>query len=155
MKKQTAKLNVIVVSFAALFVVVATLVTLYSTGITLEIAGMRLGSDEGGGYQNITFTDAVMACNEATEDRYGARIRNIEVDNHSSRYDGDAYLYKVFLKMDMYDKKAVNTQLHYINCFVRATNGSIRRYDVFEDAGKKDKGIDTYGTNLFGMPKKG
>lgn len=153
MKKSSRKLNVIVVGMAAFIVLTSTLITIYTPSFIVELTGFG-GGRESGGYQNITFTDAVMACNEATEDRYGDRIRNLEVDNHSSRYDNKTYLYKIFMNMDMYEKKGELTQAHFVNCFVRASNGSIKKYDVFENEGRKEKGIDSYGTNLFGMPKK-
>jgi len=138
-------------------VAVAIVVVVGSVFFTLYLAGVLFAPREGGnsrGYNNITFTDAVLSCREDTSDTYGKRIRNLVTDNHSSRFDDQQFVYKIFLKMDLYEIDGKGVKLHYVNCFVRSSNGNIVKYEVYQDdVPGSDKPTDD--TNMFGMPKRG
>lgn len=148
MAKSTKKQNTYVVIISATVVVASIFLTLYATGVLFGS-----GDDRYSGYQNVTFTDAVMTCRQTTETNYGDRIRTLITDNHSSRYDDKRFLYKIFLKMDLFDKRYKKTHLHYINCFVRSSNGDVRKYEVYEEAEENQKRMSD-DTNMFGMPKR-
>ncbi len=147
MAKTSRKQNTLVITFALVVVCSSVFLTLYATGVLFGSAD----TDEKG-YQNVTFNDAVVTCSDNTRDTYGKKIRNLVVDNHSSRFDDRQYLYKIFLKMDLYNADGNGAALHYINCFVRSGNGALRKYEVFrEEESGSSKPIDD--TNRFGMPK--
>ncbi len=147
--KTNKRQNTYVIAISVIGVIASIFFTLYATGVLFG------GDDSGGensGYQNVTFTDAVITCKKATREDYGDKIQSLITDNHSSRYDGKRSLYKIFLQMDLYNKKRTKATLHYINCFVRAGNGSIRKYEVFEDVERRKTKVND-DTNMFGMPK--
>lgn len=148
MGQAKTKQNIIVICIALAVIVL-------SVFATVLINKYATGSSEGSasGHQNITLTDAVVTCRDRTTKSYGDRIRNLVTDNHSSRFDEKQYVYKVFLKMDLMNKREKIPKLHYVNCFVRAKNGDIRKYDVFKSDEERGKEKDD-GTNMFGMPKK-
>ena len=142
------KQNTIVILFAVGVVVGSIFLTLAATGVLFGNGG-----GDGSGYQNITFTDAVMTCRGATEANYGNQIQNLVTDNHSSRFDDRQFLYKIFLKMDLYDQTGSRTSLHYVNCFVRSSNGQVRKFEVYEEV-EENKSRVSDDTNMFGMPKR-
>ena len=144
------KTNLIVTLSAIGVVLVSIVVTLYASGILL---GGRFGSEEPG-YQNVTFTDAVMSCHKRTKSVYGNDIRTLVTDNHSSRFSEKNYIYKIFLKLDLYTKDRTSGSPHFINCFVRAKNGKISKFEVLAD--KEGSTVPAYddGTNMFGIKKR-
>lgn len=142
------KQNIIVVIVALIVIALSVVVTVFVNKFSMEQSGSSTG-----GYQNVTFTDAVVACREETFDTYGSRIRNLVTDNHSSRFDGKRYIYKIFLEVDLVGKKDKTSKLHYVNCFVRSKNGNISKYDVFKSDEERREEKDD-GTNMFSMPKK-
>lgn len=146
MPKANKKQNTYVIAISVLGIIASLFFTLYATGVLFGESG------ENSGYQNITFTDAVITCKKTTREDYGDKIQTLVTDNHSSRYDGKRFLYKIFLQMDLYNRKRTKSTLHYINCFVRAGNGSIRKYEVFEHVEKRKTKVND-DTNMFGMPK--
>lgn len=148
MAKNT-KQNIWVVVSSLVGITVAALVTLYYSGVLF--GGMFEGEDKG--YQNVTFTDAVIACKRKTRDMYKSNIKLLVVDNHSSRYEQNRFLYLIFLKMDLYNPKQNRTILHYVNCFVKSSNGQVAKYETFENKEAKTKAGRKDDTNLFGWPK--
>lgn len=141
------KQNILVTLAAVGIIILSSLLTYYATVVT-DKKGM--GSQKG--YQNITFTDAALACEKQTRSSYGNKIKTLIVDNHSSRYDERQFLYKVFMEMGLGNKTGFSN-LHYVNCFVHSANGEIRKFEVFEADGEKSTKPDD-GTNMFGFPKK-
>ncbi|MFL0810224.1 MAG: hypothetical protein K6L76_07405 [Agarilytica sp.] len=148
MAKSSKKQNTLVVVAALGVLVFALLVTLAATGVLFDLGG---GNDRG--YQNVTFTDAVLTCRSRAESNYGERIRILITDNHSSRYDDKASLYKIFLKLDLYKKNRLESTAHYVNCFVRASNGRVRKFEVL-DGEEAKQSSPSDGTNMFGIPVK-
>ncbi len=146
--KTNKKQNTVVILIAVGVIVGSVFLTLAATGV---LFGGRGG--DGSGYQNITFTDAVMTCRGTTEANYAGQIQNLVTDNHSSRFDDRQFLYKIFLKMDLYDKARTRTSLHYVNCFVRSSNGQVRKYEVYEEVEENQNRVSD-DTNMFGMPKR-
>lgn len=147
MSNTNKKQNIIVTVAALVIVVVSSLVTYYATVVA------DLGGDgKNDGYQNVTFTDATLTCEQETKGSYGDKIGTLAIDNHSSRYDEKQFLYKIFMEMDLRDSEGKG-KLHYVNCFVRSSNGKIRKFEVFEADVENPSRVDD-GTNIFGMPKR-
>lgn len=149
MPKTSKKQNTGVLIAAVCVVALSVFTTLVATGILFGDLG---ASDEG--YQNVTFTDAVLTCKSEVEGDFGKKIRTLVTDNHSSRFDDKQYVYKIFLKMDLYNKKRTSAKSHYVNCFVRAKNGRISKLDVIEEQEAEPGVKRDDGTNMFGMPKR-
>jgi len=143
----TRRQNTLVILFAFMLVGLTVLLTLY-----LSSAFYSEAEPEGAGYRNVTYTDAVLSCRDNAALKYGERIKNLVTDDHSSRFDNRVYMYKIFLKMDLYDHNSSLSRLHYISCFVRANSGEIRKYDVLKDD-EETQPVDD-DTNMFGMPLK-
>ncbi len=144
---KSQKMWVLVVAVAT--VIVSVVVTLYASGVLFGGNGTA-----GSVHQNVTFTDAVLACHERARDSYGERIQTLVTDNHSSRYDNKYYLYKIFLQLDLRHRKKQEVSQNYVNCFVNAGNGKVRKFEVLEAVDSPEgKRLDD-GTNVFGIPKK-
>lgn len=141
------KQNVIVIVGAVAIVIISCFATYYAT-IVADIGGDSASA----GYQNVTFTDAAVMCEAETKDAYGDKIGTLTIDNHSSRYDEKQFLFKIFMEMELRNRDK-EKKLHYVNCFVRSSNGQIRKFEVFEADGKKPSQVDD-GTNMFGMPRR-
>ncbi len=148
MAKSSKKQNTYVITVSIGVLVASVFITLYATGVLFGGSGA-----DSKGYRNVTFTDAVLACQNTTKENYGERIRNLVIDNHSSRFDDKQFLYKIFLKMDLYDKNRTKARLHYINCFVKSSNGRVRKFEAFEEVEQNQKRMSD-DTNMFGMPKR-
>lgn len=144
----TRKQNLIVLILALSVIAGSIFLTLYASGVLFTSH-----SASSNGYQNVTFTDAVVTCHEAVKENYGRRIRNLVTDNHSSRFDDKSYLYKIFLQMDLHAVGTEPAKLYYVNCFVRSGNGSVRKLEVMEDVDTQPQPAVDDGTNMFGMPK--
>lgn len=150
MAKASRKQNTLVIAFAVAVICASIFLTLYAAGV---LFGPTREGDRG--YQNVTFNDAALVCRDSTRSSYGEKIRNLVIDSHSSRFDERQYLYKIFLKMDLYNTGGQGATLHYVNCFVRSSNGSIRKYEVYREEEESGSGSSQQSddTNMFGMPK--
>ncbi|VUD59146.1 hypothetical protein TDB9533_02602 [Thalassocella blandensis] len=147
MPKANKKQNIIVTVVAIAIVIVSSFMTYYAT-MVVDFSG----SGDSGGYSNVTFTDATLTCERETKTTYGEKIGTLTVDNHSSRYDERQFLYKIFMEMNLRNSNN-EANLFYVNCFVRSSNGKIRKYEVFEADAENPSRVDD-GTNVFGMPKR-
>ncbi len=148
MAKTTNKTN-IVVALSAVGVVV---LSIFSTVFLVNIV-FNDESENEQGYRNTTFTDAVLACESRIKNTYSSRIRTLATDNHSSHFSNSSQVFKIFLKLDLHDKKRTSSVAHYVNCFVRAKNGRIAKFDVLADEEGKGAVVDD-GTNAFGIKRR-
>ncbi|SMF22264.1 hypothetical protein SAMN02745866_01402 [Alteromonadaceae bacterium Bs31] len=142
--------NIIVVATALAIILLSIMVTLYVSGRLFDTGPM---AGEKQGYQNITFTDAVLTCQKSTRNTFGKRIRTLVVDDHSSRYDPKEFLYKIFIKVETPKPKEEGLMLHYVNCFVKSSNGRINKYETWEDKEEEVSPVTENDTNMFGWPK--
>lgn len=125
-----------------------------SIAATLWFSGaMQQGASLEQGYENVTFTDAQMTCNETVRNQYGASLLRLEPDNHSSRYEHSAHQYKIFYKAIVSSGKgASNPAEFYVSCLVNASRGGIDEFDAAEQkeissgAQRKSEG------GVFGWP---
>lgn len=129
-------------------------IILISVALTLWLSGVfRPDSESNPGYQNITFTDATIACENKARAAHGATLQQLVMDGHSSRFDSRRERYKIFFTATMGSLKAENGVAEfYINCFVSTYRGRITSFEIYEkkedstDAIRKDKG------GIFGWP---
>lgn len=118
-------------------VLIAIVVVVSSVMITIFFSDSGVNPWRGGedtGYQNVTFTDALLNCESETKDLYGSQIKHLVYDSHSSRYDERQFLYKLFFTLDLKKggEDSRETSLIYINCYIKAQNGRLAKYEVFE-----------------------
>ncbi len=133
--------------------VIGGLVWAGSLVVDLEMIKSVLSGDGGGGYQNVTLTDAQLACQEKARDRFGKRLRTITYDSHSSRYDKSMNRYKMFFNLDIYPKKRENNQTvnYYVNCFVHGSRGSVTHFESVENKPVKTSPLREPDGNIFGF----
>lgn len=139
--------KIILISSPFIAITISVVTTLYFTG-HLNMGFMQHKSN----YKNVTFTDATLTCKEATRSKFSENLQSVMIDNHSSRYEHNHFLYKIFLQADT-TEKANETTLYYINCYVKASNGSIDTFDVFEDKDTAESGLGTEPGNFFNWPR--
>lgn len=145
---ETRKQQVLVIIGSGIFLVAASITATYflKTG--------RLGGyAEESGYKNVTFTDAVLTCEQEFKERYEKRIINYAMDNHSSRYENKLFTYKIFYKANLVTKQKKHGNLHYINCFVNAEDGRVSKFEIFEETETETEAVTDTETNAFGWPK--
>lgn len=149
--KTSKKQNLFVLIGAAAILVALVIFTMIASGV-INFSGESARA----GYKNTTFTDAVVTCDKEVRTTYGKRIQTLMVDNHSSRYEQDSNLYKIFLQMTLYEKKQGEIKNMYVNCFVGAGRGSIKNivYLDGESSSSSNSESSDDGTNFFGIPKR-
>lgn len=150
-KRETHKQKLLVAGIAILFLAVAAL-TLGFLG--KEAFWSSSNNHSGSGYRNVTFTDAVLECEASTRSEYADRLKSLVVDNHSSRYDDRAFLYKIFFEADMISEDSGEVSLHYVNCFVASESGKIDKFELWEDRDEESGPQKKKTTNAFGYPIK-
>ena len=151
MAKSSLRTNLFVSMAALLIIAVSVIVTLYASGLLFS---KPMGANSAG-YQNVTFTDAVVSCQNRVKSDYGKKIQTLVVDAHSSRYAEKQFIYKIFLNLDIYNKNRTMGKPYYVNCFVKSSSGRISKYEVF--SADKEKGSDVVvddGTNRFGIKRR-
>ena len=142
----------VVVIVAISILVALVFFTLVASGV-ISFSGDKRSK---AGYNNTTFTDAVVTCDEEVRSTYGKRIQTLVVDNHSSRFEQASNQFKIFLQMTLYEGKQGEIKSMFVNCFVGATRGSIRNivYLDGETAPASNSKSSDDGTNFFGIPKR-
>ncbi|ACR13467.1 hypothetical protein [Teredinibacter turnerae] len=142
------KRDLMVVGFAVAVVAISVISTLLVAGGPEINAWLRGNSNK---YMNVTFTDAVLTCQAEVAEQFGRRMTTMEVDNHSSRYDSRRSIYKIFLEVTT-PAKADATGVHYVNCFVKSSNGRISNYESWEEKEGKNGPVG-HDSNPFGFPR--
>ncbi|MFT5083135.1 MAG: hypothetical protein ACI9Y1_001175 [Lentisphaeria bacterium] len=150
MSDTSRKQNLWVLVGSVVVILCSVFLTLTYTGVLFGGSGSGSGG-ENVGFRNITFTDAVVTCRENLEDNYAGRIRSLVTDSHSSSYDDRQFLYKIFLQMDLFAGGSGEPEAYFVNCFIRSSNGSVKKFEVVEWEGNENKVDD--GTNMFGVPR--
>lgn len=133
-----------------LFLVLLLLVALSTVG-TLVAVGVIDFSEETHPVGSIT--DAESICNGRVKSDYGESLNAITVDEFSSRYDQQTGVYKMFYELNVYRGKGKTSGVNtfYVNCFVSANNGGIKRIDYLEQKDFKPKAIRRSHGNAFGF----
>lgn len=150
MSKSTRSQNTIVLAIGFAIVAISVVVTLYVSG---RFANLGPFARAPGGYQNYTFTDAVLRCQTATRSEFGTQMRSMEVDDHSSRYDAREFVYKIFLKVETPSGNSQGVAMNYVNCFVSASSGKIGKFESYLEKEDNSSPVTGRETNVFGWPK--
>ncbi|WP_096086977.1 hypothetical protein [Agaribacterium haliotis] len=145
----TRKQQSIVVIVAAILMVSSSVLTLVFTGALK----LNFGAERDTGHKNITFTDANMACEQTVEDEFSGRLKTYFVDSHSSRYDHNSFLYKIFLEADVVADGGRVAQV-YVVCFVDAGDGNIDKLEYLEKSdAPKGQAIRKGGDKFIEWPQ--
>lgn len=148
MASPKASQNITVIAGAVGIIALAVCSTLYFTG-QLDI-GKGAGEE---GYRNVTFTDAVLACQEEVRDEFDNKLQHMLVDSHSSRFDNADSFYKIFLTVEAKGKSSTANQF-FINCYVVSSNGRIKEFEIFEQKEvKKSQAIKRDDDKIFQFPE--
>jgi len=132
------------------------LVIALSVGGTLYASGVFSGDYFASGSvvrKNMTLTDAQLLCENRSRRELGRRIRNLSVDDHSSRYDDFDKRFKVFFTADLYESESRKgfTKMFYINCYTRNDRELVTTFEVTEDVEFKPRAIRESRGGAFGF----
>lgn len=108
-----------------------------------------------GGYKNVTFTDALIECQDFTKERYGDNLKRLTFDAHSSRWEQDRGAYKLFFTADMVgrgSKTSSDTSEFFISCDISGRSGKVRDFDSLENKAQKTEAQRMNDGGLFGWP---
>ena len=138
------------VIFGAVGVIAASIFT------TLVVSGVifNVGGGDEGGYQNVTFTDAVISCQDQTRNSFGNKLTNMVLDDHSSRFDQRSNMYKIFFQVEVTRSKEQENNGFYVNCFVSASRGLITEFESLEQKVTQTETIRRERGGVFGWPMK-
>ncbi|MDZ7922823.1 MAG: hypothetical protein U5M23_01920 [Marinagarivorans sp.] len=104
-------------------------------------------------YRNITYTDALLTCQKYSYERYGSALKNLTLDNHSSRWEQKIEQYKLFFNAEIAGKTITSPTMKIsIACDVSGRSGKVRDYDAQEDKSLKTKSERMKDGGLFGWP---
>jgi hypothetical protein len=137
--------EILVISVPAIFLSV--LATLWTQGMIFK----PWQEDEH--YQNVTFTDAVIQCQNAARAQFDVLLQTLTMDDLSSRQDHDSELYRIFFNAQVAkspnDPDAVE---FYISCLVNARHGNIAEYNALEKKERASEPIRKNKGGIFGWP---
>lgn len=124
--KKNIKQNVLVVCGAiALIVLSASITVVFTSGV------LDRDDASAGGFKNITFTDATITCDEELASSFSRDESQRVLDNHSSRFENELSVYKIFYDVYVKDKK--QNKEFYVTCIVRARDGKIIKFELLEN----------------------
>jgi hypothetical protein len=104
-------------------------------------------------YKNVTFTDALLTCQNYSRERYGAKLKQLTMHKHSSRWDQSAGQYKIFFRADILGKNpALPAAEFWLACDVSGSSGQVRDYDAQENKGLKSEAQRMNDSGMFGWP---
>ena len=93
--------------------------------------------------------DAQNVCQAKTKARYGETLVRSQIDQHSTRFEANSGLYKVFLSAHLGDHKIYDeAQVH---CFVNPNEYLVEHYRVFK---KDNKSLMDKAISFFNFSKQ-
>ncbi|WP_370980346.1 hypothetical protein [Agaribacterium sp. ZY112] len=105
-------------------------------------------------YQNHTFTDASLLCEDELRSEFASDLTQHYVDMHSSRYDELENAFKVFMVASLGSGK--NAADVYVTCEVSARTGNIKVFefiDTGDSSANKSKAIRKGGEKFIEWPQ--
>ena len=116
-----------------LVLVLGVLIAAVGAGVhfrSIDMAGFDRGSGTGSHARYTNMADAQVLCQGQVKEIFGKRVSSLMVDNHSSRLDQKAGLFKVFMEAEIFDndrRQGVSAR-HYFNCYVHTNKLSIASF---------------------------
>lgn len=138
-----------------LVVIIGIGIILASIVTTLWFSGVIGNKQPVARYQNVTFTDALVMCEKQVRGAYQGRLRVLTFDDHSSRFDPDYYLYRMFFNAVMSsDTNESGTGEFFINCYISADKGQVAKFEAYEKRESQTEAIRRDSGGMFGWPLK-
>ena|GEM_PF-2151131 len=138
-----------VLGIVALTISMSVLATLWAQGFFFR------HHPESATYQNVTFTDAVLKCESATRTQYNNLLRNLTMDDLSSRLDHEANIYRIFFNAQIVkSSKDSATADFYIHCLINPQSGYMAEYVALEKKESASEALRKNKGGLFGWPLK-
>lgn len=137
------------VIFIALVIVVSSILT------TLHFTGVLWGGGRGTeAFQNITFTDAVLTCEQRTRGEFPRQLHSLTLDDHSSRFDSLGNEYKIFLRATLLKPGSrEGTGEMFVTCIVNGAHGRTTAYEALEQQNSPTDVIRRDTGGAFGWPR--
>lgn len=105
-------------------------------------------------YQNITFTDAVLTCEQQTRSEFRRQLRTLTLDDHSSRFALTTNEYKIFLRAQLLQPtSAEGTGEMFVSCMVSADRGRVTSFEAMEQQSSPTNVIRREPGGIFGWPR--
>jgi|GEM_PF-1110546 len=132
-----------------------------SIGTTLLVAELVIGQRaslplSAGRY--ISQHAAQLSCETYARKELGARVRLLDVDDHSSRLEESVGLYKVFFHGQLFAESRLGRVLtdepavtHYLNCYVHMNSAEVQLFEVMGDDDGQPYVLRASKTNAFGI----
>ncbi len=144
---QQRRQELIVIWGALVIIAVSVLMTLWFSGVLFG------GNGESSGYQNVTFTDAQLICENASREQYSGKLQRLNADDHSSRFDSRTNQYKIFFNATIASPQSeTGSSEFFISCYVSAERGRIADYDASEKKEQRAEAIRKDEGGMFGWP---
>lgn len=140
-----------------MIVVSAVLLVLVSVVSTVMLTLWLASTDDGepvvAGHQNITFTDAVMACRSEATSQLPQGLLTLTLDDHSSRFEQGERLYKIFLQAQVkITPDKAETVGVAVYCYVKADQGFVSYYEQLEQTDEEGAPVLNKPGGVFGWP---
>jgi len=146
-----------------LLVLVCMALVAVSIGTTLLVAELVLGRRtpplSAVTVAYISQYEAQLRCEAYAHKKLGRRIRLLEIDDHSSRFEASVGLYKIFFHGLLFAENRLGRVLtgepavgHYLNCYVDRGSAQVQLFEVLGDDDDKSSATRGSNTNAFGMP---
>jgi len=106
----------------------------------------------------VSLLDAQLSCESYARKSLGKRVRLLSVDDHSSRLEASAGVYKMFFHGQLFAKSSLGRVLneqpafeHYLNCYVHMISAQVQLFEVVGDHEDKPEATRGSQTNAFGI----
>lgn len=104
-------------------------------------------------HQNITFTDAVLACRSEAQSQLPQGLLTLTLDDHSSRFEQGERLYKIFLQAQVKKTPGGTETIGVaVYCFVKADQGFVSYYEQLEQTDEDGAPALNKPGGVFGWP---
>ena len=135
---------------AALGVIVVSVAT---TLLFSDVLFARLGGQSNSGYNQVTFTDAVVQCQQMVRAEFKTKLSHVVLDDHSSRFDQASNQYRIFFNAQQTKPKSEEDAGYYVSCMVNASTGRITEMEGAETKDSPTEAVRKEDGGMFGWPK--
>jgi len=106
----------------------------------------------------ISLYEAQLSCEGRARNQLGKRVRVLAVDDHSSRLEAAAGVYKIYFHGELFTENRLGRVLsdepavsHYLNCYVHMSSAEVELFEVLGEEDEKPSVIVGSATNAFGI----
>lgn len=146
-----------------LLVLVGVALIAVSVGTTLAVAELVLGQRSNVALSSrpiISLHQAQLSCESHARALLGKRVRLLSIDDHSSRLEVPAGVYKMFFRGQLFAQSNLGHVLseqpalqHYLNCYVHMRSAQVQLFEVMGESEDKPEATRGSQTNAFGIKR--